>query len=105
MLDETKCLHSGYEPGDGEPGVMPIVQSTTYRYDSTERLGELFNLPSTYLYSRFQNPTVQAVERKIADLESGVGAMCTTSGQHCQYWNDIRRDSESFCLYFEENWH
>ncbi len=81
MLDETKCLHSGYEPGDGEPGVMPIVQSTTYRYDSTERLGELFNLPSTYLYSRFQNPTVQAVERKIADLEGGVGAMCTTSGQ------------------------
>lgn len=81
MLDETKCLHSGYKPGDGEPGVLPIVQSTTYRYESTERLGELFNLPSTYLYSRFQNPTVQAVEAKIADLEGGVGAMCTTSGQ------------------------
>ena len=81
MLDATKCLHSGYEPGDGEPGALPIVQSTTYRYESTERLGELFNLPSTYLYSRFQNPTVQAVEEKIADLEGGVGAMCTTSGQ------------------------
>lgn len=81
MLDETKCLHSGYTPGDGEPGALPIVQSTTYRYESTERLGELFNLPSTYLYSRFQNPTVQAVEEKIADLEGGVGAMCTTSGQ------------------------
>ncbi len=81
MRDETKCLHSGYTPGDGEPRVVPIVQSTTYRYDSTAHLGELFDMPTAPLYSRFANPTVDAVEKKIADLEGGVGAMCTTSGQ------------------------
>ncbi len=81
MLDETKCLHSGYTPKDGEPRVMPIVQSTTYRYNSTKHLGELFDMPTAPLYSRFANPTVDAVEQKIAELEGGVGAMCTTSGQ------------------------
>ena len=81
MRDETKCLHSGYTPGDGEPRVVPIVQSTTYKYDSTEHLGELFDLPTAPLYSRFANPTVDAVEKKIADLEGGVGAMCTSAGQ------------------------
>ena len=81
MLDETKCLHSGYTPGNGEPRVMPIVQSTTYRYTSTKQLGDLFDLPTAPLYSRFANPTVDAVEQKIADLEGGVGAMCTSSGQ------------------------
>ncbi|MEG2857338.1 MAG: aminotransferase class I/II-fold pyridoxal phosphate-dependent enzyme, partial [Clostridia bacterium] len=81
MRDETKCLHSGYTPGDGEPRVMPICQSTTYRFDKTERIGELFDMPTSYMYSRFANPTVDAVEKKIADLEGGVGAMCTSSGQ------------------------
>lgn len=81
MRDETKCLHSGYTPGDGEPRVVPIVQSTTYRFDSTERIGDLFNMPTAHMYSRFSNPTVDAVEKKIADLEGGVGAMCTSSGQ------------------------
>ncbi len=81
MRDETKCLHSGYKPEDGGPGVMPIVQSTTYRFESTEHIGDLFNLPTEYMYSRFANPTVDAVEKKIAELEGGVGAMCTSSGQ------------------------
>jgi O-acetylhomoserine (thiol)-lyase len=81
MKDETKCLHSGYTPKNGEPGVMPIVQSTTYRFDSTEHIGALFDKPMECMYSRFANPTVDAVEKKIADLEGGVGAMCTTSGQ------------------------
>lgn len=81
MLDETKCLHSGYTPKNGEPRVMPIVQSTTYRYTSTKQLGDLFDMPTAPLYSRFANPTVDAVEQKIADLEGGVGAMCTSSGQ------------------------
>ena len=81
MRDETKCLHSGYTPGDGEPRVVPIVQSTTYRFDSTERIGELFDMPTACMYSRFANPTVDAVEQKIAELEGGVGAMCTSSGQ------------------------
>lgn len=81
MRDETKCLHSGYTPENGAPGVMPIVQSTTYRFDSTEHIGQLFDMPTAHMYSRFSNPTVEAVEKKIADLEGGVGAMCTSSGQ------------------------
>lgn len=81
MRDETKCLHAGYTPENGAPGVMPIVQSTTYRFDSTEHIGELFNKPTEYMYSRFANPTVDAVEKKIAALEGGVAAMCTSSGQ------------------------
>lgn len=81
MRDETKCLHSGYSPKNGEPRVAPIVQSTTYVFDSTERIGELFDMPTAHMYSRFSNPTVEVVEKKIADLEGGVGAMCTSSGQ------------------------
>lgn len=82
MRDETKCLHSGYTPKNGEPRVMPIVQSTTYVYDSTEAVAEVFDDPSkSLIYSRFENPTVMAVEDKIADLEGGIGAMCTSSGQ------------------------
>jgi O-acetylhomoserine (thiol)-lyase len=81
MRDETKCLHSGYTPKNGEPRVMPIVQSTTYVFDSTERIGELFDMPTAHMYSRFSNPTVEVVEKKIADLECGVAAMCTSSGQ------------------------
>lgn len=81
MRDETKCLHSGYTPGNGDPRVMPIVQSTTYKFNTTEQIGDLFNMPTAHMYSRFSNPTVEAVEKKIADLEGGVGAMCTSSGQ------------------------
>ena len=82
MKDETKCLHSGYTPRNAEPRVMPIVQSTTYVYDSTEEVAAVFDDPTkSLIYSRFANPTVMAVERKIAELEGGVGAMCTSSGQ------------------------
>jgi len=81
MKDETKCLHAGYQPKNGEPSVMPIVQSTTYRFDSTEHIGALFDMPTEFMYSRFANPTVDAVEKKIAALEGGIGAMCTSSGQ------------------------
>lgn len=82
MKDETKCLHSGYTPKNGEPRVLPIVQSTTYVYDSAAEVAAIFDDPTKGLcYSRFANPTVMAVENKIADLEGGVGAMCTTSGQ------------------------
>ncbi len=81
MRDETKCLHEGYTPENGGPGVMPIVQSTTYRFDSTEHIGDLFNMPNAHMYSRFSNPTVECVEKKIASLEGGVGAMCTSAGQ------------------------
>lgn len=81
MNIETKCLHSGYKPANGAPSVMPIVQSTTYRFDSTEHIAALFDMPTEFMYSRFANPTCDAVEKKIADLEGGVGAMLTSSGQ------------------------
>ena len=82
MRDETKCLHAGYTPKNTEPRVMPIVQSTTYVYDSTEAVGEVFDDPTkSLIYSRFANPTVMAVEEKIAALEGGLAAMCTSSGQ------------------------
>lgn len=79
---ETKCLHAGYTPGNSDPRVVPIVQSTTYVFDSTQEVAAVFDDPTKALiYSRFANPTVMAVENKIAALEGGVGAMATTSGQ------------------------
>lgn len=79
---ETKCIQSGYKPQNGEPRVLPIYQSTTYKYDSSTHLGDLFDLKADgHMYSRISNPTVAAVEEKIADMEGGVGAMCTSSGQ------------------------
>ena len=82
MQDATKCLHAGYTPKNSEPRVVPIVQSTTYVYDNTEEVAAVFDDPTrSLIYSRFANPTVMAVEEKIAALEGGVGAMCTSSGQ------------------------
>ena len=81
MKMETKCLHEGYKPENGGPGVMPIVQSTTYRFDSTAHIAGLFDMPTEFMYSRFANPTCDAVEKKIAALEGGAGAMLTSSGQ------------------------
>lgn len=82
MKDSTKCLHAGYSPKNTEPRVMPIVQSTTYVYDSTADVAAVFDDPTrSLIYSRFANPTVMAVEDKICALEGGVGAMCTSSGQ------------------------
>ena len=82
MKIETQCLHEGYHPKNSEPRVVPIVQSTTYVYDSTEAIADVFDDPTkSLIYSRFENPTVMAVEDKIAALEGGIGAMCTSSGQ------------------------
>lgn len=98
MRDETKCLHSGYTPENGAPRVMPIVQSTTYVFDTTERIGELFDMPTAHMYSRFSNPTVEVVEKRIADLEGGVGAMCTSSGQAANLFSilNICKSGDSF---------
>ena len=82
MKIETQCLHEGYKPKNTEPRVVPIVQSTTYVYDSTDDIAAVFDDPTkSLIYSRFENPTVMAVEDKIAALEGGKGAMCTSSGQ------------------------
>ena len=82
MHIETKCIQSGYKPENGEPRVLPIYQSTTWKYGSTEQMGKLFDLEENgYFYTRLANPTNDAVAAKIADLEGGVGAMLTSSGQ------------------------
>lgn len=82
MKIETKCIQEGYKPKNGEPRVLPIYQSTTYKYDSSEFMGKLFDLEEDgFFYTRLANPTVAAVEEKIAALEGGVGAMMTSSGQ------------------------
>ncbi|OFU55410.1 O-acetylhomoserine aminocarboxypropyltransferase [Corynebacterium sp. HMSC11E11] len=82
MHDETKLIHSGYVPGNKDPRQVPIVQSTTYTFDSSDDIAAVFDEPThALIYSRFANPTVMAVEAKIADLEGGVAAMATTSGQ------------------------
>ena len=82
MKIETQCLHEGYVPKNGEPRVMPIYQSTTYVYDSTDDVAAVFDDPTkSMIYSRFENPTTDCVEKKIAALEGGAAAMCTSSGQ------------------------
>ena len=82
MKTNTKCIQSGYKPQNGEPRILPIVQSTTFKYDSSDEMGQLFDLKkSGYFYSRLANPTCDAVAAKIADLEGGVAGMLTSSGQ------------------------
>ena len=79
---ETKCVQSGYLPKNGEPRVLPVNMSTTFKYESVQAVGDLFDLKADgFFYTRLSNPTVAAVENKIADLEGGVGAMMTASGQ------------------------
>jgi len=78
---DTKCIQSGYQPGNGEPRVLPIYQSTTYKYNSSEEVGDLFDLKADgHMYSRISNPTVAEVEKKISDLEGGTGAILCSSG-------------------------
>lgn len=82
MKIETKCIQEGYKPKNGEPRVLPIYQSTTYKYDTTSEVGKLFDLTAPgHMYSRISNPTVACLEEKMASLEGGVAAVCTSSGQ------------------------
>ena len=84
----TNCLHAGYTPKNGEPRVLPIYQSTTYKYDSSEEMGKLFDLEKDgYFYTRLQNPTNDAVAAKIAALEGGVAAVLTSSGQAASFYS------------------
>ena len=87
MKTETKCLHSGYEPKNGEPRQLPVYQSTTFKYDSSDEMGKLFDLEANgYFYTRLQNPTNDAVAAKIAELEGGVAGMLTSSGQAANFF-------------------
>jgi len=84
---ETKCVQSGYTPGNGEPRVLPIYESTTYKYDSSDEMAKLFALEAEgFFYSRLQNPTCEAVASKIAELEGGKYGMLTASGQSAVFF-------------------
>lgn len=84
---ETICIQGGWKPKKGEPRVLPIYQSTTFKYDTSDQMGRLFDLEdSGYFYTRLQNPTNDAVASKIAELEGGVGAMLTSSGQAANFY-------------------
>ena len=87
MKLSTICVQEGWQPSNGEPRVLPIVQSTTFKYDNTEEMADLFDLKkSGYFYTRLQNPTCDAVARKIACLEGGIGAVLTSSGQAANFY-------------------
>ena len=87
MKQSTLCVQAGWEPKNGESRVLPIYQSTTFKYDNTEEMADLFDLKKEgYFYTRLQNPTNDAVARKIAALEGGVGAMLTSSGQAANFY-------------------
>ena len=84
----TRCLHAGYTPKNGEPRQMPIYQSTTFKYDTSEDMGKLFDLEASgYFYTRLQNPTNDYVAARIADLEGGTAAMLTSSGQAASFYS------------------
>ncbi len=88
MEKETKCIQAGYQPTNGEPRMMPIVQSTTFKYDTSEDMGKLFDLEASgYFYTRLQNPTNDYVAAKIAALEGGTAAMLTSSGQAANFYS------------------
>ncbi len=87
MRIETKCIHEGYKPAKGEPRQLPVYQSTTFKYDTSDEMGKLFDLEASgYFYTRLQNPTNDSVAEKICALEGGVAAMLTSSGQAANFY-------------------
>lgn len=87
MRQETKCIQAGYNPGNGDPRMIPIIQSTTFKYDTSEDMGKLFDLEASgYFYSRLQNPTSDYIAAKICALEGGSAAMLTSSGQAANFF-------------------
>ncbi len=87
MKNETKCIHAGYQPKNGESRMIPIIQSTTFKYDTSEDMGKLFDLEASgYFYTRLQNPTNDYVAGKICALEGGTAAMLTSSGQAANFY-------------------
>lgn len=118
---ETKCVQAGWQPKSGEPRVLPIYESTTYKYDTSADMAKLFDLQPGYMYTRLANPTNDAVASKIAELEGGVAAVLTSSGQaanffalinifrrrrpYCKLSYNLRRYIQSSQCYNEENRH
>ena len=94
MNFDTKCLHAGYRPGNGEPRNIPIIQSTTFRYETSEDMGKLFDLEASgYFYTRLQNPTSDAVAARLCALEGGTAAMLLSSGQAASFFSIFNIDS------------
>ena len=88
MNFDTNCLHAGYRPGSGEPRNIPIIQSTTFRYETSEEMGRLFDLEAAgYFYTRLQNPTSDAVAARLCALEGGTAAMLLSSGQAASFFS------------------
>ncbi len=88
MKTDTKVIHSGYKPGNGDPRMIPIIQSTTFKYDTSADMGKLFDLEASgYFYTRLQNPTNDMVAAKLADMEGGTAAMLTSSGQAANFYS------------------
>jgi O-acetylhomoserine (thiol)-lyase len=88
MRKETKCIQAGYTPKNGESRMIPIIQSTTFKYDTSEDMGKLFDLEASgYFYTRLQNPTNDYVAAKIAELEGGTAAILTSSGQAATFFS------------------
>ena len=88
MNFDTNCLHAGYRPGSGEPRNIPIIQSTTFRYETSEEMGRLFDLEASgYFYTRLQNPTSDAVAARLCALEGGTAAMLLSSGQAASFFS------------------
>ena len=87
LRTETLCIQAGYSPENGQPRQIPIIQSTTFKYATSEEMGKLFDLEASgYFYSRLQNPTCDMVAAKIAALEGGTAAMLTGSGQAANFY-------------------
>lgn len=122
LRPETLCVQAGWTPRKGEPRVLPIYQSTTFKYETSEQMAKLFDLEEAgFFYTRLQNPTNEAVARKIAELEGGVAAILTSSGQaasffavfniceaggpHRQHRVHLRRHVQPFCRHVPENGH
>ena len=88
MEKDTICVQGGYEPGNGDPRIVPIIQSTTFKYSTSDEMGKLFDLDASgYFYTRLQNPTNDYVAAKIAELEGGTAAMLTSSGQAASFFS------------------
>ena len=84
---DTICIQSGWKPKNGEPRILPIYQSTTFKYDSSDEMGKLFDLEADgYFYTRLQNPTSDAVAKKITELEGGYAGLLTSSGQAANFF-------------------
>ena len=97
---ETKCVQAGYKPGNGEPRQVPLIQSTTFKYDTSEDMAKLFDLEASgYFYTRLQNPTNDFAAAKICELEGGTAAMLTSSGQAATFFSIFNINSSNVVIF------